>query len=99
MWDEITVNIPPGENTNKTIEAIHAAVAKETEKDADLAEEEWKRETKQQALGHFSAAPSIDMRPASSGVDIIVRYVTRAGGRFELRNKLYQTVIDLLRKP
>ena len=99
MWDEITVNIPPGENTNKTIEAIHAAVAKETEKDADLAEEEWKRETKQQALGHFSAAPSIDMRPASSGVDIIVRYVTRAGGRFELRNKLYQTVIDLMRKP
>jgi len=99
MWDEITVNIPPGENTNKTIEAIHAAVAKETEKDADLAEEEWKRETKQQSVGHFSAAPSIDMRPASSGLDIIVRYVTRAGDRFELRNKLYQTVIDLLRKP
>ena len=99
MWDEITVNIPPGESTDKTIEAIHAAVAKETEKDADLAEEEWKRETKQQSVGHFSAAPSIDMRPAASGLDIIVRYVTRAGDRFELRNKLYQTVIELLRKP
>jgi hypothetical protein len=27
-----------------------------------------------------------------------VRYVTRAGDRFEMRNKLYQTVIELLHK-
>jgi hypothetical protein len=39
------------------------------------------------------------MRPAASGVDIVVRYVTRAGDRFELRNRLYQSVIDLLHKP
>jgi hypothetical protein len=39
------------------------------------------------------------MRPASSGVDIIVRYVTRAGDRFDMRNHLYQAVIDLLHKP
>jgi hypothetical protein len=39
------------------------------------------------------------MRPAASGVDIVVRYVIRAGDRFETRNRLYQAVIDLLRKP
>ena len=39
------------------------------------------------------------MRPASSGVDIVVRYVTRAGDRFDMRNRLYQSVIDLLHKP
>jgi hypothetical protein len=39
------------------------------------------------------------MRPAASGIDILVRYVTRAGDRFEMRNKLYQTVIELLHKP
>jgi small-conductance mechanosensitive channel len=99
MWDEISVNIPPGVETQKTIEAIHAAVTKETEKDADLAEQEWQRATKQQGLSQFRATPSVDMRPAASGVDIIVRYVTRAGDRFDLRNKLYQAVIDLLRKP
>jgi small-conductance mechanosensitive channel len=99
MWDEISVNIPPGAETQKTIEAIHAAVTKETEKDADLAEQEWQRATKQQGLSQFRATPSVDMRPAASGVDIIVRYVTRAGDRFDLRNRLYQAVIDLLRKP
>ena len=39
------------------------------------------------------------MRPAASGIDILVRYVTRAGDRFETRNRLYQSVIDLLHKP
>jgi hypothetical protein len=40
----------------------------------------------------------VDMRPAASGIDIVVRYVTRAGERFEMRNRLYQTVIGLLHK-
>ena len=99
MWDEISVNIPPGEDTYKMIEAIHTAVVKETEKDADLAEEEWHRATKQHGLSQFSAAPSVDMRPAGAGIDIIVRYVTRAGDRFEMRNRLYQAVIGLLHQP
>jgi len=99
MWDEISVNIPPGENSYKMIEAIHTAVVKETEKDADLAEEEWHRATQQHGLSQFSAAPSVDMRPAGAGIDIIVRYVTRAGDRFEMRNRLYEAVIGLLHQP
>jgi small-conductance mechanosensitive channel len=99
MWDEISVNVPSGEGTYKTIEAIHTAVLEQTEKDAKLAEEEWKHATKLRGLGQFSATPSVDMRPAASGIDILVRYVTRAQDRFEMRNKLYQTVIELLHKP
>ena len=53
---------------------------------------------KQNGLSQFSAAPSVEMRPTASGIDIIVRYVTRAGDRFEMRNRLYQLVIDLLHK-
>jgi small-conductance mechanosensitive channel len=97
MWDEITVNIPAAENSYETIELIHKAVVKETEKDATLAEHEWQRVTKQSNLSQFSAAPAVDMRPASNGIDIVVRYVTRAGDRFEMRNKLYQSVINLMR--
>jgi small-conductance mechanosensitive channel len=96
MWDEITVNIPPGEDSGRTIEAIHRRVIEATARDAHLAEEEWQRATRQQGLSQFKATPSVDLRPASSGIDIIVRYVTRAGDRFEMRNKLYQAVIDLL---
>jgi small-conductance mechanosensitive channel len=97
MWDEITVNIPAAENSYETIELIHKEVLKETEKDATLAEHEWQRVTKQSNLSQFSAAPAVDMRPASNGIDIVVRYVTRASGRFEMRNRLYQSVINLMR--
>jgi small-conductance mechanosensitive channel len=99
MWDEISLNVPAGEGTYKTIEAIHKAVLAETEADAKEAEAEWKGANRQQELGQFSATPSVDMRPAASGVDILVRYVTRAGERFEMRNKLYGTVLELLRNP
>jgi small-conductance mechanosensitive channel len=99
MWDEITVNIPPGGDTYKTIDSIHEAVVKETEKDANQAEDEWQRSTHHNGLSQFKATPSVDMRPASSGIDIVVRYVTRAADRFDMRNRLYQSVIDLLHKP
>ena len=99
MWDEITVNIPPALDTGRTIEAIHNTVLKETEKDATLAEREWQNTTHHNGLSQFKATPSVDMRPAASGVDIVVRYVTRAGDRFDMRNRLYQSVIDLLHKP
>ena len=40
----------------------------------------------------------MNLRPTGSGIDIRVRYVTRASERFGVRNRLYQRVIDLLRK-
>ena len=73
MWDEISVNVPTGDGTYKTIESIHKAVLEQTEKDAKLAEAEWKGANKLQGLGQFSATPSVDMRPAASGIDILVR--------------------------
>ena len=98
MWDEISVNVPASEDTYKTIEAIHKLAVEQTEKDAKLADAEWKGTAKPEGLSQFSATPSVDMRPAASGIDIIVRYVTRAGDRFEMRNKLYESMIELLHK-
>ena len=45
MWDEISVNVPAGEDGQKTIEAIRRRWWRETEKDAKLAEAEWKSST------------------------------------------------------
>jgi hypothetical protein len=73
-------------------------VLKETRQGGQEAEREWQRSTKQTNLSLFSATPSVEMRPAGSGIDILVRYVTRAGDRFEMRNRLYQSVITLLHK-
>jgi small-conductance mechanosensitive channel len=101
LWDEITVSIPagPAEDGYALIEEIHTAVVRETEEEARLAEEEWKRTARQNNVGEFSASPAVDMRPGGSGIEIVVRYVTRAAKRFEVRNRLYQQVIGLMHKP
>jgi small-conductance mechanosensitive channel len=99
MWDEITVTVPTSDETYSMIEAIHAAVAKETEADAASAEAEWKKASGGAALSQFAATPTVNLRPAASGVDVLVRYVTRASNRFETRNQLYQRVLDVLHKP
>ena len=99
MWDELTLTVPIGGDTYNVVERIRQTVLKETEKDARLAAEEWKRATRQNDLGQFTAGSTVDLRPGASGIDIIVRYVTRASERFERRNRLYQCVTDLLHKP
>jgi small-conductance mechanosensitive channel len=98
LWDEIQVNIPSGPHTYEVIDDIHDAVQREIAADAEQAQNEWQNATGTHGLSHFSVEPSVDLRPASSGVDVIVRYMTRAGDRFAMRNRIYQTVIDLLRK-
>ena len=96
MWDEIKVNIPPGEENFLLIEQIRDAAVKATEADATMAEEEWKRVTHEEGLPQFSATPSINVRPAAAGIDIVVRYVTRAGRRLETRNQLFGKVVELM---
>jgi len=99
MWDEISVTIPSSEDTGATVERILAAVLKETEDNAHLAEEEWKRSAHGIDMSRFSAAPVVNLRPSSSGIGAQVRYVTRASERFELRNRLYQRILELLSQP
>jgi small-conductance mechanosensitive channel len=99
MWDEISVSVPASADTYAAIEEIHKAVLKETEKDAQLAEQEWSRAIKQRGLRELSASPAVNLRPSPSGINIVVRYITRASSRFEMRNRLYQCVLDVLHKP
>lgn len=96
MWDEIKVNIPSGTSVHPLIEKIYEASVKATEADARTAQEEWKRVTHEEGSPQFSAMPSVNLRPAGSGVDVVVRYITRAGVRLETRNQLFETVIDLM---
>ncbi len=99
MWDDITVTVPTSANTGKMIEKIHAAVEQETEENARLAQQEWQRSVHGKGLNGFNAVPVVNLRPSPSGISAQVRYVTRASERFELRNRLYKRVIDLLQEP
>jgi hypothetical protein len=44
----------------------------------------------------LSAAPAINVKPVIGGIEIAVRYITRANERYQLRAKLYQAAVDLL---
>jgi small-conductance mechanosensitive channel len=96
MWDEIGVKMPAISDVHAMVARIQKAVLEETKDNASLAEEEWKRGMRDDGLNRFSAEAAVNLRPSGPDIDIQVRYVTRAADRFEVRNRLYRHVIDLL---
>ncbi len=99
MWDEITLSLPASDNIPEMLERIHKAVETETQKNADQAEQEWKRGAHGSSLSRFRATAVENLRPSGSGIDVLVRYVTRASERFEQRNRMYQALLEVLRGP
>ncbi|MBS1849552.1 MAG: mechanosensitive ion channel [Acidobacteria bacterium] len=97
LWDEIQILVPADKNPYAVIDAIQKLVAKETEANARTAEQEWQRATGRYHVVHtVSAAPAVHLRPTGSGVEVYVRYITRAQDRFVVRSRLYQQLVDLL---
>jgi small-conductance mechanosensitive channel len=96
MWDEIKVSVPPGTSIHPLLKSIYEATVKITEADAKMAEAEWKRVTHEEGSPQFSAMPSVNLRPAGAGVDIVIRYITRAGVRVETRNRLFAVIVELM---
>ena len=98
MWDEIKVSVPPGASAHPLLKGIYDATVKITEADAKMAEAEWKKVTHEKGSPQFSAMPSVNLRPAGAGVDIVIRYITRAGVRVETRNHLFAMIVDLMQR-
>jgi len=96
LWDEIQVLIPAGQNPYPLIEKIRDIVAKETEGYAQRAEQEWQRVTRRYGVRAFSAGPAVNVKPTDLGVQVIMRYVTTAVERAELRYRLNHAVVKLL---
>ena len=96
MWDEIKVSVPSGAGIHALIQKIYEVAVKITEADARMAEGEWKRVTREEGAPQFSAMPSVNLRPAGAGIDIVIRYITRAGVRLETRNQLFAMIVDLM---
>jgi small-conductance mechanosensitive channel len=96
MWDEIKVNVPPDMSIHPLLKSIYESTVKITEADAKMAEAEWKRVTHEEGSPQFSAMPSVNLRPAGAGIDIVIRYITRAGVRVETRNRLFALIVELM---
>jgi small-conductance mechanosensitive channel len=103
LWDEITISVPAGEDIFAIAKNVEQAALEETAESSRLAEEEWRRNTRGTRLTGLSARPIVMLRPSppgidiGSGIDVQVRYVTRAVGRYEVRDRLYRHVIRLLK--
>jgi small-conductance mechanosensitive channel len=96
LWDEIQIQVPNTQDPWTTAEAVRKLAADETKSNAKLAEQEWGRVTSDSAKSGFSAEPSLSVKPSGSGVDVRVRYLTRANERHETRARLYHAVVDML---
>src|ERR1700723_1552490 len=96
LWDELQVVVPVGRDPYPIVDAITKQVVEATAERARQAEQEWQRAVPAQRGKVFSGTPGVNVKPVVGGVEIAVRYITRANERFLVRAKLYQAAVDLL---
>jgi small-conductance mechanosensitive channel len=96
LWDELQVVVPAGRDPYPIVDAITKQVVEATRESAQQAEQEWQRAVPAQRGKVFSGTPGVNVKPVVGGVEIAVRYITRANERFLVRAKLYQAAVDLL---
>jgi len=96
MWDELSVVVPSGQDPYPIIDGIQKRVEEETRANARLAEKEWSQAASRYRVQSFSAVPGINVVPTSQGVEVRVRYITRAHERHETRRGLYSSVVEML---
>jgi small-conductance mechanosensitive channel len=98
LWDELQVQAPSGSDPYPLAEAIQKIVAEITTAKESLPGSDLPGVAFLNAKGSSSTAPSVSVRLEGSGVNIIVRFLTRASERQEIRARLYRALIELLRQ-
>ncbi|MGB2643183.1 MAG: mechanosensitive ion channel domain-containing protein [Candidatus Acidiferrum sp.] len=97
LWDELQLVLPAGRDPYPIVDAIHKQVVEATAETAKQAEKEWQSVARSRDKTHtLTAAPAINVKPVAGGIEIAVRYITRANERYQLRAKLNQAAVDLL---
>jgi small-conductance mechanosensitive channel len=96
MWDELQFSLPSSQDPYSFIDGLQTLVSKETEANAKKAEQEWQSTTSRYKVNAFSAEPAINVRPTGSGVEVRIRYITRASERHDTRRRLYDAVVELM---
>jgi small-conductance mechanosensitive channel len=98
LWDELRITLPSAGDPYTTAQQIREIVEQETQADAAAAAKDWERLTPNYKARAFSASPGVSLRPGANGLDLVVRYITRAPQR-AVKSRLFQAIVDLLRKP
>ncbi len=99
LWEELHVALPSDKDPYALRDAIRAAVEEITREDNEVAAREWHRLSQLHgSLSTLSAEPTVELRP-SGGLEVVVRYITRAQDRFEMRSRLNQRLLAILHAP
>ncbi len=96
LWDELQIVLPAGRDPYPIVDAIQKKVVEVTAESARQAEQEWQGAARSRDMKALSAAPAINVKPIVGGIEVAVRYITRANERYQLRAKLNQAAVDLL---
>jgi len=99
LWDELEVTLPAAGDPYLMAQEIRKLVESETEADSVQAAQDWERVTSRYGARSFSAKPAVNLRPSVNGLEVVVRYITRAPQRYAVKSKLFQVIVDLLHKP
>jgi small-conductance mechanosensitive channel len=96
LWDRLDVSLPASADPYRVAMQIREHIEKATEEDAKAALAEWDRVTRQYGNLPFSAKPTVDLRPAGGGLEVSVRYITRAPNRYEVKSRLLAAIVELV---
>lgn len=96
LWDELQVVLPTGQDPYPMVSMIQKKVSEATRESTEQAEQEWRNATNSREMSGFSATPAMSVKPVLGGIEVSVRYITRANERYQLRAKLNQAAVELL---
>src|SRR5216117_868018 len=95
LWDELQLVLPAGQDPYPVVREIQKKVCEATKEGARQAEQEWRRATGSREMSSFSVDPAVSVKPVVGGVEVAVRYVTKANERYRLRAELYQFAVEM----
>jgi small-conductance mechanosensitive channel len=98
LWDELKLVLASSQNPYPIVDAIQKTVLEATAESAGQAEKEWQNAAYSRDMSTLSAAPAVNVKPVIGGVEIAVRYITRASERYQMRSKLYEAAMNLISK-
>jgi small-conductance mechanosensitive channel len=99
LWDELEVPLPAAGDPYQTVQQIREIVERETQAEAAEAAKDWQRVAHHPGSREFSASPAVSLRPGGNGLEVQVRYITRAPQRNAVKSRLFQVIVELMHKP
>ncbi len=97
LWDELVIPVPASSAISPDLlRQLQDLVVTETHGDMESAEASWRNLALTHGLHERKAVPTAVVRTSAAGLEVVVRYVTKAPRRFETAVNLRQVILKAL---